>query len=170
MEELKEENLEIKEESVLLNEYKKLQENSIPKEQYKKEIDALKEKNALYLKAITEGAEIETPSDSNISIEDAINNVSNFKGTNLKYWETMTATIDTVLKQTPEQEITRIAGSDGLEEIVKVNQVMKQLVKDSNGDPDYFRTLYKNRIADSAPKISSEIDKAGSLVNYLNKK
>lgn len=164
------ENLELKEESVLLNEYKKLQENTVSKEQYQREVEALKEKNALYLKAITEGKEVDIPKDGDISVEDAINNISNFKGTNLKYWETMTATIDTVLKQTPEQEITRIAGSNGLEEIVKVNQAMKQMVKDSEGDPDYFRTLYKNRVSDSAQKISSEIEKAGGLINYLNKK
>ena len=66
-------------------------------------------------------------------------------------------------------EIVKIAGPDGLEEIVKVNEGMKQIVKDSNGDPDTFRSLYKQRVQESSPRIGAEIEKAGGLYNYLSK-
>lgn len=166
-----EENKELKEESVLLSEYKKLQENSVSKEKYEKDIQALKEKNNLYLKAITEGSKIETEETSDSkSLQDMINGLSKFKGTNLDYWKEMTATIDKVLKEEKEEEIIKITGSDGLEEIIKVNEGMKKMIEDSNGDADYFRNLYKARVQDSAPKISSEIERAGSLVDYLKTK
>lgn len=158
------------EENALLQEYKKLQANSVPKEQYEKDIAELREKNAIYLKAITEGNKVDLPTDNSISVNDAIADISKFRGTNLEYWQKMTTTIDKVLSSMPESEITKITGADGLEEIVKVNEGMKQLVKDSNGDSDYFRTLYKNRVTDSAPRISTEIEKAGGLVNYFNQK
>ena len=80
----------------------------------------------------------------------------------------MTPTIDNILKTVPEEEITKIAGSEGLEEIIKVNEGMKALVKEANGDPDYFRTLYNNKVTESAPRIGSEIEKAGGVVNYFN--
>ena len=47
---------------------------------------------------------------------------------------------------------------------------MKKMVEDSKGDSDYFRTLYKARVTDSAPKISAEIEKSGSLLNYFSNK
>lgn len=157
------------EERALLQEYKKLQANSVPKEQYEKDLAELREKNAIYLKAITEGNQVDLPADKSVSVNDAIADISKFRGTNLEYWKKMTATIDKVLTM-PESEITKVTGADGLEEIVKVNEGMKQLVKDSNGDSDYFRTLYKNRVTDSAPRISTEIEKAGGLINYFNQK
>ena len=155
------------EESALLQEYKKLQAGSVSKEKYEADLKELKEKNALYLKAITEGGQVDTPAEKAVSVKDAIADISKFKGTNLEYWQKMTGTIDTVLKATPEAEITKIAGQTGLEEIVKVNETMKQMVKDADGDCDYFRTLYKQRVTDSAPRISAEIEKYGGLVNYL---
>lgn len=158
------------EENALLHEYKRLQANSVPKEKYEKDIAELREKNAIYLKAITEGKQVDLPTDNSISVNDAIADISKFRGTNLEYWQKMTTTIDKVLSSMSESEITKITGADGLEEIVKVNEGMKQLVKDSNGDSDYFRTLYKNRVMDSAPRISTEIEKAGGLVNYFNQK
>ena len=82
----------------------------------------------------------------------------------------MTTTIDKVLQTLPDEEITKITGAEGLEEIVKVNENMKKMVEDSKGDSDYFRTLYKARVTDSAPKISAEIEKSGSLLNYFNNK
>ena len=82
----------------------------------------------------------------------------------------MTTTIDKVLQTLPDEEITKITGAEGLEEIVKVNENMKKMVEDSKGDCDYFRTLYKARVTDSAPKISAEIEKSGSLLNYFNNK
>jgi hypothetical protein len=155
------------EESVMLEEYKKLKENSVSKEQYEKDINLLKEKNSLYLKAITEGERVELPQENSGSLEDAINSISKFRGTNLEYWQEMTPLIDRVIKEIPEAEITKIAGGEGLEEIIKVNEAMKKMVSDSKGDPDMFRTLYKQRVTDSAPKISSDIEKNGGLINYL---
>lgn len=168
-EEVKDENKGLKEESVLLKEYKKLQENSVSKEQYDKDVKALEEKASLYLKAITEGEYINTPSDSDCDINKAITDISGFKGTNLEYWKKMTSVTDQVLKQMPESEITKVTGTNGLEEIVKVNETMKQMVQDSNEDPDYFRTLYNKRVVESSPRIASAIEKDGSLVNYLQK-
>lgn len=166
--ELSEEN---KEESVLLSEYKKLQANTVPKDKYESDIAELKEKNKLYLKAITEGQSVDVPTESkDINVVDAINDISRFRGTNLEYWQKMTTTIDKVLQTLPDEEITKITGADGLEEIVKVNEHMKKMVEDSKGDSDYFRTLYKARVTDSAPKISAEIEKSGSLLNYFNNK
>lgn len=166
--ELSEEN---KEESVLLSEYKKLQANTVSKDKYEKDIAELKEKNKLYLNAITEGQKVDIPSENkDVNVVDAINDISKFRGTNLEYWQKMTTTIDKVLQTLPDEEITRITGTDGLEEIVKVNENMKKMVEDSKGDSDYFRTLYKARVTDSAPKISAEIEKSGSLLNYFNNK
>lgn len=159
----------LEEEKVLLDEYKKLQESTVSKEKYEKDIKELKDKNALYLKAITEGQKVDMPDENKTSLEDKINELSKFKGTNLEYWEKMTSAIDDVLKKTPEAEITKITGIEGLEELVKVNEGMKQMVADSDGDPDYFRTLYKQRVQDSSPKISSEIERAGNVYNYLAK-
>ncbi|MEG2914916.1 MAG: hypothetical protein RR839_00555 [Oscillospiraceae bacterium] len=159
------------EEQALLKAYKELQAGTVSKEQYEKDIAELKEKNAIYLKAITEGSQVDTPSnDSSVKLTDAIANISNFKGTNLQYWQEMTPIIDRVLTEMPEEEITRITGPEGLDEIVKVNEAMKQMVKDANGDPDYFRTIYNKKVTDSSPKISSDIEKSGGLVNYFNEK
>lgn len=155
------------EESALLKEYKKLQESTVSKEKYDHDVKELKEKNALYLKAITEGEKIETSEDDSGSIQDAIADLSKFKGTNLEYWQKMNKAIDKAIASLPENEINRMIGSDGLDEIIKVNEGMKQMVEDSNGDADYFRTLYKARVQDSAPRISSEIEKAGGIGNYL---
>ena len=167
MEDNKELSAANKEEAVMLQEYQKLKENSVSKEKYEADIKELKDKNELYLKAITEGGKVDTPRDDSGSIEDAISNLSKFKGTNLDYWKEMTSAIDKTLKAIPEKDIINSIGSDGLDEILKVNEGMKQMVEDANGDPDYFRVLYKNRIQDSAPRISSQIEKAGSLATYL---
>ena len=166
---MEENNENLQEEKVLLDEYKKLQESTVSKEKYEKDIKELKEKNKLYLDAITNGKNVEVEADNKMSLEDKIKDISKFKGTNLQYWEKVTSAIDDVLKQTPEAEITKVTGPDGLEELIKVNEGMKQMVADSNGDPDYFRTLYKQRIQDSSPKISAEIEKAGGVYNYLAK-
>lgn len=155
------------EESALLKAYKELEKNTVSKEAYDKRVKELEEKNKLYLKAITEGERLEAEDSKDVSLEDKIVELSKFKGTNLDYWTKMTSAIDSMLKSVPESEIVKITGSEGLEEMVKVNEGMKQLVKDSNGNPDMFRTLYKDRVIDSAPRISSEIEKAGSLTNYL---
>lgn len=161
----------LKEESELLKAFKNLEKNSVPKEVYDKKVKELEDKNKLYLNAIFEGEKIEEESTKkDISLEDRIKNLSKFKGTNLDYWKDMTSAIDSMLKSVPESEIVKITGSEGLEEMVKVNEGMKQMVKDSNGNPDMFRTLYKDRVIDSAPRISSEIEKAGSLTNYLTNK
>lgn len=168
MEELEKDN-EIVEESTLLDEYNKLKDNSIPKDVYEREIKALKDKNALYLKAITEGSKVEPSVEDSGSIQDAIADISKFKGTNLEYWQKMTKATDQALKSLPQSEIEKMIGSDGLDELVKVNEGMKQMVEDSKGDPDYFRTIYRARVQDSAPRISSEIEKVGGVVNYFNK-
>lgn len=161
--------LGINEEASILKEYNKLKANSIPKEKYEADLKAANDKAALYLKAITEGNKVELPADkSSGSVKDSIAELSKFKGTNLEYWQKMTPTIDALLRSMPEEEITKTVGSEGLEEIIKVNETMKALVEESNGDPDYFRTLYKNKIADAAPRISGEIEKAGGVVNYFN--
>ena len=47
-----EEPSKLDEESALLKAYKNLQETTVSKEQYNKEVTELKEKNAMYLKAI----------------------------------------------------------------------------------------------------------------------
>lgn len=155
------------EESALLKAYKELEKNTVSKEAYDKRVKELEEKNKLYLKAITEGERLEAEDSKDVSLEDKIVELSRFKGTNLDYWTKMTSAIDSMLKSVPESEIVKITGSEGLEEMVKVNEGMKAMVKDSNGNPDMFRTLYKDRVIDSAPRISSEIEKAGSLTNYL---
>lgn len=168
MEENNQQEESLTEEKVLLDEYKKLKENSVSKEQYERDVNELKEKNKLYLQAITEGKEVETQeAETKTSLEDDIKELSRFKGTNLNYWEKTTSAIDRVLKEMPEAEITKITGADGLEELIKVNEGMKKMVKDSNGDCDYFRTLYKQRVQDSSPRISAEIEKAGSVANYI---
>lgn len=158
------------EEKAILKAYKELQKTTVSKEKYDADIAALKEKNDIYLKAITEGTDVNVPDENNSgSIQDAISDISKFKGTNLEYWEKMTKAIDQTLKNLPEEEIIQITGSDGFEELIKVNEGMKKMVKDANGDANYFRTLYGQRVADSAPRISSEIEKEGGLVNYLSK-
>lgn len=163
-------NEENKEESAILKAYKELEANSVPREKYEKDVAALKEKNDIYLKAITEGDKVDTPSDDGKSLNEAISDISNFKGTNLDYWQKMTATVDKMLGELPEQEIVKVTGSEGLDELIKVNEGMKKMVKDANGDPDYFRTLYKNRVKDDAPRISAEIEKAGGLFSYFEQK
>ena len=163
-------NNEIKEESVLLKEYQKLQENTVSKEKYEADIKALKEKNELYLKAITEGEKVDVNSEEDSgSVVDTISELSKFKGTNLDYWKKTTKAIDQTIKALGNEVITKTIGADGLEELVEVNQEMKKMVNDAQDDPDYFRTLYKARVQDSAPRISAEIEKAGGLVNYLEK-
>jgi hypothetical protein len=107
--------------------------------------------------------------DNSCNIQDVIADISSFKGTNLEYWQKMTKATDQALKSLPQQEIEKMIGSDGLEELVKVNEGMKKMVEDSKGDPDYFRTLYKARVQDSAPRISSDIEKVGGVVNYFGK-
>lgn len=171
MEEEKELSQENKEESILLKEYQKLQANSVSKEKYEADIKALKEKNDLYLKAITEGEKVDVSSDKDSgSVVDTISELSRFKGTNLDYWKKTTKAIDQTIKALGNEAIAKTIGSDGLEELVEVNEGMKQMVEDSQDDPDYFRTLYKARVQDSAPRISADIDKAGGLVGYLTKK
>ena len=127
-------------------------------------------KNELYLKAITEGGEVDTPRDDSGSVIDTISELSKFKGTNLDYWKKTTKAIDQTIKNLGNEEVSKIIGADGLEELIEVNEGMKQMVKDSNDDPDYFRTLYNRYVKDDAPRISSEIERAGGLVNYFNKK
>lgn len=165
-------NENLQEESALLKAYQTLQQNTVSKEKYEKDIADLKSKNEMYLQAITEGKDVDIPSENCDNVNDIIADISNFKGTNLEYWQKMTKAIDQVLKVLPEEEITTITGPEGLDEIVKVNESMKKMVKDSDGNPDLFRTIYGQRVADSAPKISAAINSAGSLVNYLqqNKK
>ena len=119
------------EEKGILQAYKNLQENTVSKEKYEADIKALKEKNDLYLKAITEGKNVDLPQD-NVSMEDRIVKLSKFKGTNLDYWKELCPTIDALLKQMPESEIVKITGEEGQEELVKVNEGMKQMVADSN--------------------------------------
>lgn len=161
----------IEEEKNLLEEYKKLKENSVPVEKYKQDIEELKEKNQLYLKAITEGGKVPASDDEpDIPLNDRIEQLSRFKGTNLEYWNETTKAIDQILKSMREEEINAITGQDGLDELLKVRDVMLQMVEDANGDPDYFIKLYKQRVKDSAPKISADIEKAGGLVNYLQSK
>lgn len=161
----------LKEEEVLLKEYKKLQENTVSKEKYEADIKALKEKNELYLKAITEGEKVDADSvkDSG-SVVDTIAELSKFRGTNLDYWKKTTKAIDQTIKVLGQEAIAKTIGADGLEELVEVNQEMKKMVEDSQDDPDYFRTLYKARVQDSAPRISADIEKSGGLVDYFTKK
>lgn len=157
-------------EETLLKKYQELKANSVSKEQYDKDVADLKEKNKLYLQAITEGAPIpqdDAPAGKEVSLEDRIAKINKFKGTNLEFWEDMTSTIDLALKKIPESEITKVTGAEGLDELIKVNEGMKAMVKASNGDCDTFRSLYKAKVKDSAPKISADIDKEGGLVNYL---
>ena len=160
----------LNEEAVLLKEYKKLQENTVSKEKYEADIKALKEKNELYLKAITEGEKVDTQSEDSGSVVDTISELSKFKGTNLDYWKKTTKAIDQTIKALGNEAIAKSIGADGLEELIEVNQEMEQMVEDSQDDPDYFRTLYKARVQDSAPRISAEIEKTGGLVGYFSKK
>lgn len=162
------ENNALNEESALLKAYKNLEANSVSKEVYDKKIKELEDKNKLYLKAITEGERVEVESTKDdVSLEDRIKELSKFKGTNLEFWKEMTSAIDSMLTSMPESEIVKITGSEGLEEMIKVNEGMKAMVKDSNGNPDMFRTLYKDRVMESSPRIGSEIEKNGGLTNYL---
>ena len=169
-EEIQEDN-KLTEESVLLKEYKKLQENSVSKEKYEADTKALKEKADLYLRAITEGEKVDVDSDKDSgSIKDTIADLSKFKGTNLDYWKKTTKAIDQTIKALGSEAIAKTIGSDGLEELIEVGENMKKMVEDSKDDPDYFRTLYKARVQDSAPRISSDIEKSGGLVDYFTKK
>ena len=169
-EELENMTQENQEESVLLKEYKKLQENTVSKEKYEADIKALREKNDLYLKAITEGEKVDVPSEEDSgSVIDAIADLSKFKGTNLDYWKKTTKATDQAIKALGNEAITKMIGADGLEELIEVNEGMKQMVADSQDDPDYFRTLYKARVKDSAPNISAAIEKSGGLVDYFKK-
>ena len=162
------ENNTLNEESALLKAYKNLEANSVSKEVYDKKVKELEDKNKLYLKAITEGERVEADNaKDDVSLEDRIKELSKFKGTNLEFWKEMTSAIDSMLTSMPESEIVKITGSEGLEEMIKVNEGMKAMVKDSNGNPDMFRTLYKDRVMESSPRIGSEIEKNGGLTNYL---
>ena len=170
LENKKEETTALTEEAVLLKEYKKLQENTVSKEKYEADIKALKEKNDLYLKAITEGEKVDVSSEEDSgSVTDTIAKLSNFRGTNLDYWKETTKAIDQTIKALGNEAITKTIGADGLEELIEVKETMKQMVNDSQDDPDYFRTLYKARIKDSAPNISAAIEKSGGLVDYFKK-
>ena len=158
------------EEKVLLKEYQKLKDSTVSKEKYEKDLKAAEDKAALYLKAITEGEKVDIPSEEDSgSVVDTINELSNFKGTNLDFWKKTTKAIDQTIKALSNQEIIKMIGSEGLEQLIKVKEGMKQIVDDSHDDSDYFRTLYKSRVQDSAPRISAEIESAGGLVNYLEK-
>ena len=157
-------------EATILEEYQKLKASSVSREQYEADLKAEKERSALYLKAITEGGKVDTPTDNNSeSLQEGIVKMSKFKGTNLEYWQKMTPLIDRVIKEVPQSEITKVTGQDGLEGMIRVNEGMKKLVKQSDGDPDTFKTLYKRYVNDSSPKISADIESAGGLVSYLQK-
>lgn len=160
----------LEEEKNILDEYQKLKENSVPIEKYKQDVEALKEKNQLYLKAITEGARVSTDNEEDISLNERIKNLSKFKGNNLEYWAETTKAIDQLFKEMKEEDISAITGQDGLDELLEVRDGMRRMVEDADGDPDYFIKLYKQRVKDSAPRISAEIEKAGGLVNYLQSK
>jgi len=161
-------NTGLEEENAMLKAYQALEENSVSKEKYNKDLAKERARADMYFKAITEGAKIDTPSsDDGKTLKESIAELNKFKGTNLEYWQKMTTAVDKLLKETPQKEIVRITGEDGLQELVKVNEGMKQMVKDADGDPDYFRSLYNKRIIDSAPKITTAIDNAGGVVNYL---
>lgn len=158
------------EEKVLLKEYQKLKDNTVSKEKYEKDLKAAEDKAALYLKAITEGEKVDIPSEEDSgSVIDTIADLSKFKGTNLDYWKKTTKATDQVIKALGNEAITKMIGADGLEELIEVNEGMKQMVSDSQDDPDYFRTLYKARVKDSAPNISAAIEKSGGLVDYFKK-
>lgn len=163
-------NTPIEEEKNLLDEFKKLKENSVSIEKYKADIEELKEKNQLYLKAITEGGKVPQQEEPDIPLDERIERLSRFRGTNLDYWNETTKAIDQLLQKMSEEEINSVTGQDGLDELLEVRNVMRQMVDDANGDPDYFIKLYKQRVKDSAPKISADIEKAGGLVNYLQNK
>lgn len=155
------------EESALLKEYQELQKNSVSKEKYEHDLNELKEKNAIYLKAITEGGKVDAPEDNSGSVQDAIADLSKFKGNNLEYWQKMVPAMDKTLNALPESEIAKMIGSDGLDELIKVKEGMRKMVEDSQGDAGTFMRLYNARVQDSAPRISSEIERAGGLGNYL---
>lgn len=165
MEEEAKNNLE--EEKTILQEYQRLKDSTVSKEKYEKDIAELKEKNKIYLDAIANGSSVGTEEVDKTSLEEKILELSKFKGTNLDYWTKVTSAIDKVLTQMPEQEILKVTGAEGLDELIKVNEGMRQMVNDSNGDPDLFRTLYKQRVQDSAPRVSAEIEKAGGVANYI---
>lgn len=163
-------NTPIEEEKNLLDEFKKLKENSVSIEKYKADIEELKEKNQLYLKAITEGGKVPQQEEPDITLDERIERLSRFRGTNLDYWNETTKAIDQLFQKMSEEEINSVTGQDGLDELLEVRNVMRQMVDDANGDPNYFIKLYKQRVKDSAPKISADIEKAGGLVNYLQNK
>lgn len=167
-EEIKENN-EMKEEKVLLEEFKKYKENSVSKEKYEKDLKAQKERADLYLDAIVNGKEVDTSSNDNVSLEEKVREISKFKGTNLDFWTKMTSAVDTLLNEMPQQEILKITGEDGLEELIKVNEGMKQMVKDSNKNPDAFLTYYNTRVAEGSQRMGNAIESAGGIYNYLSK-
>lgn len=158
----------LQEEAGILEAYKQLQASTVSKEQYEKEMALLKEKNAMYLKAITEGSKVNTSETiDSVKLEDSVADMSKFKGTNLEYWQKMTPIIDKTLETVPDDVLESMISQEGIDELIKVNTVMKQLVEKADGSAGYFRTLYDGRVAESSNKISSEIDRSGNLVKYL---
>lgn len=154
----------------LLEKYQELKESSISKEQYEKDIKELKEKNNLYLNAIISGKKNDIPED-NIPLDKQIEDLTNFRGTNLEYWEKTTTAIDKMLKSYPKKEIAKTIKRSGLDELIKVNEGMKYIISKSDGNSDQFINNYNNLVEESSEIIASEINEAGSLVNYLaNKK
>lgn len=161
---------DLKSEATILEEYQKLKATSVSKEKYETDLKQANDRAELYLKAITEGSKVDIPTDNNsASLKEMVADLSKFKGTNLEYWQKMTPAIDKMLKEVPQAEIKKTIGEDGLEGIIRVNQGMKKLVEKADGDSDYFRALYKNEVADSARTISADIERAGGLINYLQK-
>ena len=107
------------------------------------------------------------PTEKEYDIPEHIAKLNKFKGTNLEYWKQTTELTDKILTTMPKADIIKVTGDKGLESLIKVNEGMKQMVKDSNDNPDMFRSLYRARVIDSAPNISANIESAGGLVNYL---
>lgn len=156
-------------EQALLKAYQELQAGSISREEHERIVKDLKSKNKLYLDAILEGRKkVDTGEEPAKTLEEIAKGLSEFKGTNLDFWAQTVEAIDTVMRDVPEQDIVQITGSDGFDELLKIRSVMGKMVEDANGSSDYFRTLYKARIVDSAPRISSDIEQAGGLVNYIS--
>lgn len=159
---------DLKAEASILEEYQKLKATSVSKEKYETDLKQANDRAELYLKAITEGGNVDTPTDKDSpSLQEMVTDISKFKGTNLGYWQKMTPAIDKMLKEVPQAEIEKTIGKEGLEGIIRVNEGMKEMVEKANGDPDYFRAIYKNEVADSARTISADIERAGGLINYL---
>lgn len=163
------ENENLEEESALLKAYKNLEENSVSKEKYEKDMAELREKNNLYLKAITEGSKVDSTSES-IDLQKEIQDLSEFKGTNLQYWTKTCKAIDETLKKMDRETIEKMIGYEGLEELIKVNEGMKSMVEQADGDPAMFRAIYNRKVKESSPKLAAEIEKSGGLVGYLEKR